>query len=65
MLTSLDVCYCCCFAVLVLAALKGEFLLPDLEDAIWQFEVELAEFGPNLKEVGCCTLAGPVAGAVL
>lgn len=35
------------------AALKGSFLLPDLEDAIVQFDTELAQFGPNLKEVWC------------
>jgi hypothetical protein len=33
------------------AALKGQFLLPDLEDAIMQFDVELRQFGPNLQEV--------------
>lgn len=33
------------------AALKGSFLLPDLEDAIRQFDVELAQFGPNLQEL--------------
>ena len=33
------------------AALKGSFLLPDLEDAIVQFDTELREFGPNLQEV--------------
>jgi hypothetical protein len=26
-------------------------LLPDLEDAIVQFDAELREFGPNLQEV--------------
>jgi hypothetical protein len=35
------------------AALKGDFLLPDLEDAIRQFDIELSFFGPNLQEVGC------------
>jgi len=35
----------------LLAALKGVFLLPDLEDAIRQFDVELAQFGPNLQQL--------------
>ena len=37
--------------VLCPAALKSSFLLPDLEDAIMQFDVELRQFGPNLQEV--------------
>jgi hypothetical protein len=39
------------FLVCSPAALKGSFLLPDLEDAIMQFDTELREFGPNLQEV--------------
>jgi hypothetical protein len=37
-------------------------LLPDLEDAIMQFDAELREFGPNLQEVraqlAACQLLG-------
>jgi hypothetical protein len=28
-------------------------MLPDLEDAIRQFDIELLQFGPNLQEVSC------------
>lgn len=42
--------------VAVSVALKGDFLLPDLEDAIRQFEIELLQFGPNLQQVGCTTI---------
>ncbi|WIA29300.1 hypothetical protein OEZ86_011805 [Tetradesmus obliquus] len=33
------------------AALKPAFKLDDLEDAIWQFDEELKQFGPNLKDL--------------
>lgn len=38
------------------AALKAEFKLADLEDAIRQFDEELKQFGPDLKDVSCCWL---------
>jgi hypothetical protein len=41
----------CLLAVFFPAALKADFLLPDLEDAIRQFDIELLQFGPNLQDV--------------
>jgi hypothetical protein len=37
--------------MLLSAALKPAFKLDDLEDAIWQFDEELKQFGPNLKDL--------------
>uniref|UniRef100_A0A383W7Z6 Glycoside hydrolase family 5 domain-containing protein n=1 Tax=Tetradesmus obliquus TaxID=3088 RepID=A0A383W7Z6_TETOB len=36
---------------LKVGALKPAFKLDDLEDAIWQFDEELKQFGPNLKDL--------------
>lgn len=47
-------CPACCSVhvpVFFAAALKPAFKLDDLEDAIWQFDEELKQFGPNLKDL--------------